>query len=158
MTLKFYTDSKKRVRPLSSKRRTGSLATGTAHLSVPKNITKHRIEQKQLKFSVNEDLKYWQKRDPNSKIVLMTPDEYLSETPSTYDEKRSAKGQPEEYWNQGSLNYLKTKVDKGEVFETPFLDYSNKFRGWASHEGRHRAFLAKKMGVKKIPVIIITDR
>jgi len=39
--MKFYTDSKKRIRPISQRQTSiGTYQTGTAHLSVPKRITK----------------------------------------------------------------------------------------------------------------------
>ena len=43
---KYYTDKKKRVRPLSNRTTTiGSYQTGTAHLSVPKKI---QVKQKTI--------------------------------------------------------------------------------------------------------------
>lgn len=114
---------------------------------------------KHLKMIFEPDLR-WAKATAEryngvAKIVYMSPDEYLSKTPSTSSELISAARQNENDFSESSLKYLRSKAEKGEVFETPYLDYTNMFRGWASHEGRHRAFLAKKLGMSKIPVVVI---
>jgi hypothetical protein len=46
------------------------------------------------------------------------------------------------------------KVKRGEELDPPMLDYTQMFRGFPSHEGRHTAFVAHKLGEAKMPVII----
>lgn len=74
-------------------------------------------------------------------IVEMTPDEYLSKIP--YMPKSSE-----------SIAFMKKKLMKGEKLSLPFLDYSGS--GRVSQEGRNRAHLAKMLGIKKIPVLVVT--
>ena len=55
---KFYTDKKKRVRPISNRTTTiGSYQTGTAHLSVPKKITSKNQFNKQLTVKATKIIK-----------------------------------------------------------------------------------------------------
>lgn len=64
------------------------------------------------------------------------------------------KHQGEKYFNKGSIEYLTDKIKKGEDVGPLFLDYSQMFRGWPTHEGRHRAVVAWRLGIGKVPVIV----
>jgi len=55
-----------------------------------------------------------------------------------------------EFIYEGSLKVLRKLLKKGEKLGMPFLDYISD-----GQEGRNRAFLAKQMGMKKIPVTIV---
>ena len=53
---KFYTDKKKRVRPISNRQTSiGSYQTGTAHLSVPKKVSQPLKLNTLIRQAVKED-------------------------------------------------------------------------------------------------------
>lgn len=74
-------------------------------------------------------------------VIEMTPDEYLSKIP---------KSEPTE----SSLKYMRDKIARGEKLPMASLDYS---RGGFTQEGRNRAYLAKEMGIEKMPVLVVND-
>jgi len=73
------------------------------------------------------------------KIVEMTPDEYLSKIPKVEASK-------------SSLEFMRKKLSKGEKLPMAMLDYTKKE---ISQEGRNRAYLAKELGVEKMPVLVV---
>lgn len=91
------------------------------------------------------------------KIVEMSPLEYLSKVPSpcregvTADKDVELKG----CFSESSIRYITKQIERGEELDVPFLDYERMFRGFPTHEGRHRAFVAYKMGAKRIPVVVL---
>ena len=93
-----------------------------------------------------------------AKIIYMSPTEFLSKVPSTFDEEIIASQQPEKYYNKSSINFIEGEIARGDKIDIPFLDYTRMFRGYPSHEGRHRTFIAKKLGIKKIPVMVVKKK
>lgn len=106
---------------------------------------------------------YFEKRkNKKFEIVRMTPDEYINRVVhgnkgrfSREDIIRSREGERTEEYAE--------KMKAGEKFPLPMLDYASTY-GFSgekmerfSQEGLHRALAAKKAGVKKIPVMIVTD-
>jgi len=89
------------------------------------------------------------------RIVYMSPHEFLSKVPSIASENIRADQQLDKWYSVSSIKYIKAQIARGEKINIPFLDYTRMFRGWALHEGRHRAFIAKRMGIKKIPVMVV---
>jgi len=77
-------------------------------------------------------------------IVYMSPDEYLS---------KIAPAGP----TQSSIDYMKAKLAKGEKLGMPHIDYTETTIGGKhpGQEGRNRAYLAKELGLKEIPVLEI---
>lgn len=75
-------------------------------------------------------------------VVYMAPDEYLSKIPY----------QPR---SQTSIDYMKKKIKSGEKLPMPYLDYSGP--GRVSQEGRNRSYLAKELGIEKIPVLVVKN-
>jgi len=76
-------------------------------------------------------------------IEMMSPAEYLqriSEKPINRIEDK--------------IENLKKLVKQGIKIPIPYLNYSG---GELSQEGRHRAYLAKELGIEQIPVLIIND-
>lgn len=71
-------------------------------------------------------------------VVYMTPDEYLSKIPQS--EK-----------TQSSIDYMKKQIADGKKLPMPSLDYTGKE---LMQEGRNRAYLAKELGIEKIPVLV----
>lgn len=93
------------------------------------------------------------------KIVEMNPLEFLSKTPSPCREGVPAsrdidlKG----CFSENSIKYITEQIEQGKEIEVPFLDFERPFRGFPTHEGRHRAFVAHRMGVEKIPVMVFGE-
>ena len=83
------------------------------------------------------------------KIVWMTPWQFLREVAkvegSSLDRELTMVF-PE------NLQRLRKVVESGEKLPMPFLDYANH-----RHEGRHRAVLAEKLKIPKIPVVIVKE-
>jgi hypothetical protein len=111
--------------------------------------------------STNEKIKWnipWKLR-PGEKIVYMTPIEFLSKVPEpipTRDPPRTAADvvTRDESWNKRSIQKISNNIRRGTEIDMPYLDYERPFRGFPSHEGRHRAYVAYKMGIREIPVIV----
>ena len=74
-------------------------------------------------------------------IFYMTPQEYLDRIPHSEA-------------TPSSIEYMKSKIERGEKLPMPWLDYSG---SRLSQEGRNRAYLAKELGIEKIPVLVITE-
>lgn len=84
-----------------------------------------------------------------TKIVRMSPLNYLKESAkikgiSYQEEIRFARG-------TGYVEEYIDKMRKGAVFPLPVLDYKDK-----TQEGRHRAIAADALGLKTIPVLIVS--
>jgi len=77
------------------------------------------------------------------RIVYMTPDQYLSATkPLDVDES-----------SQDNIDDLASRMRKGERIDPPRLTLEGDLV--TAHDGRHRAMAARKIGVKRMPVILI---
>lgn len=105
-------------------------------------------------------------------IVWMSPDEFLSKVPSIRPsredfpfkefKKLNPKKTREEYekWmgEDPDVKYYEKKAKKGEKFQLPMIDISSGKYGyknkWMGHEGRHRVFLAKKLGEDIVPILV----
>jgi hypothetical protein len=100
----------------------------------------------------------WRKVAPpeGAKIVEMAPVDFLGKVPSPCGEGRTAFEDlaREECWSKSSIDFIMGKVERGEELEPPMLDYTRMFRGFPSHEGRHTAYVAYKLGVERMPVIV----
>jgi len=83
------------------------------------------------------------------KIVYMTPDEYI---------KKVAELQGTPVYLQMMMisndivNSYVELAKKGTKFPILILDYRNKYQ-----EGRHRAIMAKRLGIEKIPVMVVEE-
>lgn len=75
-------------------------------------------------------------------IVMMSPDEYLAEIP--YLEPSEEK-----------MNRLRKAVQDGKKLNLPYIDYTSGKP--YCQEGRHRAYLAKEMGIEEMPVLIVME-
>lgn len=75
-------------------------------------------------------------------FVEMSPDQFLNLTPSL--KNISAK----------SVEHIIYRLINGLSIDIPFLDIDVNLCEIKEHEGRHRAYAAKIVGLKKIPVVI----
>jgi hypothetical protein len=91
------------------------------------------------------------------KVVEMSPLDFLSKVPSPCREGHTALEDLNlpGCWSQTSVNYIMDQVRKGMELEPPMLDYTRMFRGFPTHEGRHHAYVAYKLGYGRIPVLVI---
>jgi hypothetical protein len=80
-------------------------------------------------------------------IVQMTPDEYMQKT------KNSSSSNPLAGVDMNKVDKYADQIDSGKKFDMPVLEYDTD--NWVEHEGRHRALAMKKLGVKKIDVMIV---
>lgn len=82
-------------------------------------------------------------------IEYMSPEDYIrmvaKQQGTTYEQQFS-------YIRQDKVEELKDLISKGTKLYMPFI---NNVKGEISQEGRHRAIAAMKMGIKKIPVLVI---
>lgn len=106
----------------------------------------------------------------SGKIIEMSPDEFLKlaspvNTGMKYDPKTQKEyrvSEPkrfdEKYYSEESIKHLRDNLGKkeGEIpnFTTKKVGDKLQILG---HEGRHRAFVAREKGIKKIPVMVATD-
>jgi hypothetical protein len=96
-------------------------------------------------------------KDVECKVVEMSPLDFLAKVPSPCREGYTALEDLNlpDCWSQTSINYIMDQVKKGTELEPPILDYTRMFRGFPTHEGRHHAYVAYKLGYDRIPVLVI---
>jgi len=99
---------------------------------------------------------------PDEKLVWMSPIDFLASVPhpSTYhcsalvgihDVSIEKGGQG---WDAGSLRSIYKRIKEGKPIDALYLDYTFLSHGYPQHEGRHRALVCYKLGIKQVPVII----
>jgi len=150
--------------------RTGERKDGSKYhfpVSGRSNYERPEMEMQKVNLSnsINWDLEATERMIANQRsdliarasIVWMSPDEFLSNCPAVGTTSRSAKDMLEWDYDSGSLNALRKRIENGQKMEILFLDYSRMWHGFPSHEGRHRAFIAKQMGIEKIPVTVVKN-
>jgi hypothetical protein len=106
-----------------------------------------------------EDLKrYFQSLGKKVELAWMSPDEFLAKVPHPITPTIPALlDLREEFFSKTSLDYIRKQIMKGEKLPPLLLDYSRMWFGWPTHEGRHRAFVAKTLGIEKVPVLIVGE-
>lgn len=111
--------------------------------------------------SVEREKKRYDYLKKNAELVWMSPNEFLSEVPHPSGVTMYGKIVPaiidldEKHFTKSSIKKIEEKIDRGQKLEPLMLDYTNIYYGYPSHEGRHRAFVAKKRGIEKVPVIVV---
>mgnify|MGYP001587522449 CR=1 FL=1 len=84
---------------------------------------------------------------PESQIMVeMKPEQFLNLTP----ELRLMTGNLKMH----VVKYLQKRLIEGLSIDIPFLDVNIKLCEVQNHEGRHRAYASKMIGLNKIPVVI----
>jgi len=94
------------------------------------------------------------KKGLNAHIEYMTPDEYMNRIGDidvkSYLEEDSRRPIP---ISRERIDLYKQDALRGDKFAMPWIDYRDgKYEG---QEGRHRAIMAKELGVEKMPVVIV---
>ena len=79
-----------------------------------------------------------------AKLIWMTPDKFLHLAPPLPDYAMNEKS----YWD------LRKRMKEKLPLDFLVLTVNPKTKKVTSHEGRHRAKVAKELGVEKIPVLI----
>jgi hypothetical protein len=91
-------------------------------------------------------------------LKWMTPRGFLMECPHPAMPKHPAAlglYQKGKGFSQSSIKFLKKSMKKGTKTAPLYLNFKQRFRGYPSHEGRHRAFVSTLLGFKKVPVIVV---
>jgi hypothetical protein len=104
-------------------------------------------------------------------IVKMSPDEFLRLTKKTgeYAERsHSKKGKhivemsQEEYEKsiaeEHKLQRIREGLKKGDEIPIGYIEYDPESNQPTDHEGRHRALVARELGMKEIPVVLVRGR
>lgn len=89
------------------------------------------------------------------KLVWMTPTEFLRNVPHPLTEIVPASFDlSEKGYSKSSIDYITDAYLKGRPLEPLWLDYTWMQGRFPAHEGRHRALVANKLGMEKIPVVV----
>lgn len=106
---------------------------------------------------IEEGIKYQKRRKGReAKIVYMTPDEYIEKSlkPEAY-QGRTKEKLLLDIINEKNVDFIADKMLEGKKFGLPYLEYMG--NALIGQEGRHRTLAAKKLGIAKIPVAIVTQ-
>lgn len=91
-------------------------------------------------------------KDGRAKVVEMSPEKYMREVSyNIFD--RSTMENVLRGTNTENVNKYMQQMREGTKFDTPYLNYRD-----SQQEGRHRAIAAAMLGIKKIPVVVVTRR
>ena len=80
------------------------------------------------------------------KIIWMTPDKFLQLAP------------PLLYPFHSSFDYMKKRIKEKLPLDPLILWVDPQIKTVISHEGRHRATIAKQLGIEKVPVMIVVNK
>ena len=80
---------------------------------------------------------------PESQVLVeMKPEQFLNLTPVVKKPRMD------------SVKYLQKRLIEGLPIDIPYLDIDIRLCEVQNHEGRHRAYASKMVGLNKIPVVI----
>lgn len=82
-------------------------------------------------------------------IVIMSPDEYLDRCAKIFGISRARSDQAIDF--DRAIDIAKKVRDSGSKLPLPVLDYKT-----MNQEGRHRAIMAKRLKLNKMPVLVVT--
>jgi len=83
------------------------------------------------------------------KMIAITPEEFLSKAPLGYQLPDS------EYFSSRSLHRLIDRMKSGKPIDPLWIKFDVDTGKMVAHEGRHRAIAAKKLGISKLPMIVV---
>jgi len=98
-----------------------------------------------------EGYQYWNK-GYEGEVVYMSPDEYLDKTKKGFGNNRDFDENHILYSRKSQMAIIDA-IKQGNKIDMPMLDYSKK--GYFGQEGRHRAIVARALGIKEMPVFIL---
>lgn len=102
-------------------------------------------------------------------IVHMSPDEYINQAFDAFKQFGELKPWHDKRDLERSrsatlINKYAEKMSQGEKFPMLVLDFTSQYRGFSggkeksfSQEGLHRAYAARSLGIKSIPVMVVDD-
>jgi len=113
---------------------------------------KYRVDDKRVKEMCE---KY--SRIGKVEYVWMSPLRFLDKVPHPATTLASARFYlGPEYFDKGSVADITARIKAGKPLDPLLLDYTDIYHGWPTHEGRHRAYVAYKLGIDRVPVIIVS--
>jgi len=83
-----------------------------------------------------------------ARVEMMSPSEYLRRV------REGFKTETDENLTESSRKKIMDAIENGNQIDMPFLRYDN---GSFSQEGRNRANLARELGERNIPVLVVTN-
>ena len=100
-------------------------------------------------------------KNTSADIVYMSPDEYIKNAAMGQWEASSKKVSFDEFLkdiqtrrvSEESLSRLRKAISEGKKINMPYLEYDKE--GLYGQEGYHRALIAKEMGLKEMPVLLV---
>jgi len=86
----------------------------------------------------------------------MSPEEFLSKVPHPAMALIPALLDLQaRYFSKTSLGYIRKAIMANRKLPPLMLDYTRMWGGFPRHEGRHRAFVSRQMGIQQIPVLVV---
>lgn len=94
------------------------------------------------KFVIAKDSRAATFRPDSSKLVYMTPEQYLSLATQTH------------HYDKSSITNLQNRMLNKQEIDPLWFDVDVTTRRVTGHEGRHRALVAQMLGLQKVPVVL----
>jgi len=113
------------------------------------------LDEKRLEYMM------WtfEKHGYDVKLVWMTPDEFLSQVPHpTTTLIPAIVDLAPKYFSQSSIKWITEAIMRNAKLDPLVLDYTSIVEGYPLHEGRHRAYVAKMLGIEKVPVVVVKEK
>ena len=118
------------------------------------------IERERVDYPLNTKeaeliIKRYESKGEKAKLEWMSPTRFLASVPHPHTTELPAYWSSEKDYDKSSLKRVALAYLKGREMEPLLLDYTAMWYGYPTHEGRHRAFVAKELGVEEIPVVVV---
>jgi len=104
----------------------------------------------------NRIIEAFRSRGYDAELVWMTPESFLSKVPHPITELVPAIANlAPKYFSQSSMRWITEAILSKTKLPPLILDYTSMFRGYPTHEGRHRAYVAWLIGITSVPVVVV---
>lgn len=129
----------------------------------------YRMEVDEAVRSLEYEVNRCSKKDYKCTVALqwMPPQEFMKMLVCPCGEERCDEA-PEEWFNGESIHDLTDKMKHGQRLDPLRIDLTDRmiymcqltdrYLNHYDHDGRHRAFTARKLGIPLVPVVVIADR